>query len=164
MLRLNRMEVTLGCLVASMTLGAAVLDWSQPNGAYRSLSPTELTALHLKDKIDRSMESQAQAGQWSSIYIGPRADTQSSPVADCHIVIERDGQCAVSDDFIKGQSLPGYQGQVRIGMVVSGRDTQASSSQIQVAERLVHILKKKCAISDHQIELDRSLLITSHAG
>jgi hypothetical protein len=127
--RHKRMARTLFFLVAAMTAGAAMLDWSQP-APQAARRPIELIAL-----------GPASSEPWGSIRIRAHPGEVFEP-SDAHFVIDRDGNCLATDHW-RAQHRFGEQPVVRIGVqtpphtnVVTQRQWTTTQSLIQALQRL----------------------------
>lgn len=140
----KRMARTLGCLVASMTIGAALLDWVQPKPAHStaSIAGTELVGLVRQGAL--------APGTWRSIQLDPQPNERTS--SRSHFVIGLDGQ-AVPTALWKQQRAAGDEGTVMIA-VASDNSNQVTPEQWTKADQLVRTLQNECRISREQIHCD----------
>lgn len=143
--RHNRMARTLGCLVASMTVGAAVLDWVQPSHSASETPAIELIA-------------RGSSQQWNAVRIAARPPTGPEAVRDTHFIIDRDGKWDATEAWVKGRHF-GRESVVRISLLTSGRSNQVSSNQSLAVQRLVGELQRLYTIDARQIVVDDTLEI-----
>jgi hypothetical protein len=143
--RHRRMGRTLGCLVASMTVGAVVLDWGQPN---RPHSKTPEIAL-----IARGND----APPWSSIRVAPQpaSATQSK---DTHFLVDREGRCVPTDHWLKQHRL-GRESVVRVALVSSAHANDVTAPQWATAQQLVGALQQTCNIPPPRVVFDDTLAV-----
>ncbi len=138
----RRMARTLGCLVASMTVGAALLDWVQPKRLPAASAQTELMSV---------LRQGTNPGNWRSIQLDPRSSGNDRTPA--HFLISPEGK-AVSTDLWESQQSVGTEGLVRIGLLASDNSNQVTREQWTKAQELVKLLQNACAISNEQIHAD----------
>jgi len=161
MIRLTRMEVTLGCLIASMTLGAAVLDWSQPDRPLANLSSTELIARHVENAMGSANQDQPNQHTWQSIRISPTWADSLDQADDKHLIIDSHGEYNFQPSFQKHQRLAGQPGVIQIGVTVSRQNTKLTAVQQRVTMSLIQALQKKCNIPDARVSCDKQLALAS---
>jgi hypothetical protein len=142
MQRNKRMARTLGCLVASMTLGAALLDWVQPKRLPAATARTELMSI---------VRQGTAPGAWRSIHLDSQPPNRSSGYS--HFVIRADGQAFPTDLWQNRQAI-GDTGVVRIALESSDNSNQVTREQIYRADELVQLLQKECSIPTEQVHLD----------
>lgn len=140
------MARTLGCLVASMTLGAVLLDWVQPSHRSDGRPAIELIA--------RGGAIQP----WASVRVAPRAAVQATQVKDTHFVIDREGNCSATDHWLNQRRL-GQEPVVRIGLLLNGHSNEVTSTQWLATQELVGALQRACAIVPRQIVIDDTLAV-----
>ncbi len=140
--RNRRMARTLGCLVASMTIGAALLDWVQPKRLPAATVQTELMSI---------IHQGAGSGNWSSIQLDPQQPVGKTPPS--HFVISRDGR-AFSTPLWQNHESVGNAGVVRIGLLASDNSNEVTRAQWTRARELVQLLQRECSISGEQIHYD----------
>jgi hypothetical protein len=138
MQRNKRMARTLGCLVASMTLGAALLDWVQPKRL--PTGPSGRTELM----------STAPA-IWKAIQLEPQAPGSDKEVS--HFVISRDGRAFPTTRW-QNQETAGSEGIVRISLVAASNSNQVTSEQLGKAWELIRALQQECSIASEQVHYD----------
>lgn len=145
----RRMARTLGCLVASMTLGAALLDWVQPKRLPAATARTELMSV---------LRQGTTPGSWRGI----RLDSQVSSTdrAPAHFLISPEG-VAKSTELWQNQKSVGAEGIVRIGLLASDNSNQATNEQWSKAGELVQLLQHACSISSEQVHYDDMLAAPS---
>lgn len=140
MQRNKRMARTLGCLVASMTLGAALLDW---------VKPTQMPAPPANGTELMSRVRQGTAPiPWKGIQLDPQAPGDRS-----HFVIDRQGHWAPTTLWLDQEQV-GNQGMVRIGLVAAENSNQVTVEQVGTAQHLVNVLQRECGIASDQVHHD----------
>ena len=151
MQRNKRMARTLGCLVASMTLGAALLDWIQPTpaGSSAATARTELTSL--------VQQGTSAPGTWRSIQLDPEPPGKTP--AHSHFVIGQDGQAFRT--LLWQQQPAGAEGIVRIGLVASDNSNEVTPQQLSKAKELVLAIQHECSISSEQTHYGDTLAVHS---
>ncbi|MBI4579110.1 MAG: hypothetical protein HY718_05365 [Planctomycetes bacterium] len=142
MQRNKRMARTLGCLVASMTLGAALLDWVQPKRSNATGNRTELMSIVRQGVVP---------GNWRSIQLDP--EPPGRPPNRSHFVINPDGRTLPTDLWETQQSI-GNEGIVRVGLLASDNSNEVTSRQLSAAQALVCQLQNECAIENQHIHYD----------
>jgi hypothetical protein len=110
----------LGCLVASMTMGAALLDWVQPNHMDADTPRRQLIA-QIRSSINSSAEGSTLADKWQTIRAVPVTAADQSRV---HFVVDRDGNWSPTAHW-KNQLPVSEAGVIRIGL-----RTMADSGEI----------------------------------
>lgn len=141
MQRNKRMARTLGCLVASMTLGAALLDWVQPKRLPVEAARTELM----------SFVPGTAPGNWRSIQLDPQSPAdRTSP---SHFIISRDGRAYPTSRW-QNQQPAGREGVVRIHLVSDENSNKVTPNQLRKAGELVRALQHECAIADGLVHYD----------
>lgn len=145
----KRMARTLGCLVASMTMGAALLDWVQPKPA-RLLAATSGTEL-------AGLVRQGTPGTWRSIQLAAQPANRSA--ARSHFLIRLNGQ-AEGTALWQKQLAAGDEGVVRIALA-SDNSNQVTSEQWSKANELVKEIQDTCLIPTGQIHVDDMLAVPS---
>ncbi|MCL2330402.1 MAG: N-acetylmuramoyl-L-alanine amidase [Phycisphaerae bacterium] len=140
----RRMARTLVCLVASMTLGAALLDWVQPKPAHMGAyaSGTELT----------SMVNSDAPGIWNSIRLDAQPTNRSAQRA--HFVVHPNGQ-VVRTSLWQQQQSAGEKGVVSIA-IASDHTNQMTQAQIDTAKALAETIRDRYRIQ--QVHVDDTLV------
>lgn len=145
MQRNKRMARTLGCLVASMTVGAALLDWVQPRPAR---APAMSTGTELMSLVQ---QGSGGPGTWRSIHLDPQPPERSA--TQSHFVINKQGQAYPTSLWRQQQSL-GNTGTVRIGLMAADNSNQVTQAQWTKAAELVRAIQNECRIPNEQIHYD----------
>lgn len=145
MQRNKRMARTLACLVASMTVGAALLDWVQPKPA-RSLAMAAHTEL-----MSLVQQGTSAPGVWRGIQLDPQSPDKTT--AGSHFVINTEGQASPTPLWRQQRPL-GSRGIVRIGLVASDNSNQVTPAQWTKATELVQAIQNECLIPAEQIHYD----------
>lgn len=146
MQRNRRMARTLGCLVASMTTGAALLNWAQPARAPLPTTPTELMS------VVRPGGAGDAAASWTAIQLDPQHPGEDTP-APAHFVIQRDGRL-VPTEYWRAQRSVGVEGIVRIGLQAEPDSNEVTAAQWSQVRELIGLLQRTCAIPNQQIHYD----------
>jgi hypothetical protein len=142
MQRNKRMARTLGCLVASMTLGAALLDWAHPNNRL----PAATTGTELMSFIQGTSPA-----LWRSIQLDPQSpDDRITP---SHFIISRDGRAYPTSRW-QSQEPAGGEGIVRIHLVSAEKSNEVTREQLHKAGELVRALQRECSIADELVHYD----------
>lgn len=136
--RNKRMARTLGCLVASMTLGAALLDWVQPKHLPAATTRTELMSL-----------ARTAPAVWRGIQFDPQSVGSK---AQSHFVISPDGRAFPTTRW-QNQEPVGTAGIVRIS-VLADNSNQITPEQASKMGELIRALQHECSISSEQIHYD----------
>jgi len=157
--RHRRMARTLCCLVASMTLGATVLDWFQPTQQVNHRQSHQLIAL-LKNDIQpaqgNTQASQPQAS-WRTILIYPYRPTANSPMEIFHFLVDEKGTITRTNHW-KKQKMTDNRGIIRIAMLTNTDSNEITKSQWTATRELVICLQHTCNISDQQTIWDDTLV------
>lgn len=145
--RHKRMAQTLGCLVASMTVGAIVLQWGQPASA--PTSPTQSVEL-----IASSIR-----GHWQAIHIDTpnRPDGQIDPLRT-HFYVDRAGLLSVSKTWRDQTRVDGKQ-VIRIVLQPPERSNQIAAPQWETTCRLRDVLIERCRIDTRDVTVKDTLVI-----
>lgn len=158
--RQRRMRRTLLCLVVSMTVGAAFLDWIQPARSAPQASGTELIG-----RLTSSLRPPVGTGkhQWQSIYIdaqpGSVGDRQREPGnSSCHLIIDRGGRWSVPRDPASGQS-PGTENVFRIGLLTPAHSNEITPAQWSAARELVYLLQAEWNLPGRNILVADTLAV-----
>lgn len=131
--RHRRMARTLGCLVASMTAGAAVLDWVQPDRPASQRRAIELVA-----------SGSTITQQWDSIRIDSFRN-DSKKLSETHFFVDRQGNWQPTDCWVNQRKL-GRASEVRIGLQSSAGSNIVTPSQVATTQELVSALQRACKI------------------
>lgn len=143
--RHKRMAQTLGCLVASMTVGAVVLHWGLPaSGRVASAPPVELSAV-------------AVTQPWQGIHIGPSGPGGQFDPARIHFFVDRKGFWSLTESWNAQRSVGG-RGIIRIALEPSPDGNQISGPQWETTQRLRKVLVEKCRIPIGRVDLDDTLV------
>jgi hypothetical protein len=156
--RQRRMDKTLGCLVASMTFGALILYYIQP----------ELPVTHAETRF-----LIAEPNVWHAIHIDPEPVIPGAPSNPAHFYVDAVGVCAETGLWEAQKGLPidsngqgpaggeaGDQGRViRIGLITPRGSNLVSADQHACTRSLVTHLGRRFAISPESIIWDDTLEI-----
>jgi hypothetical protein len=127
----KRMERTLFCLLLSMTAGAMVLHFGQPDRSLAGAARTGLTARHE-----------------TTIYVHSQADSEGKPL---HFFVDRDGKASPTDRWLTASR----QGSVHIGLQTSS-SRPPTSRQWQTTETLIQQLRQQFS-ADARVVYDETL-------
>ncbi len=158
MFRLTRMEVTLGCLVASMTLGAAMLDWFQPNQPAAPWRTTELMARHIQAAIHPAGRPTPQSSSWNAIRFEPHPAGKREGLDQFDIVIDREGNYVLTGNLKRESNSDQSKGVIRIGVLVPPTSNETNSAQSLTAAELTNVLREQCGISEQNVEKHGNLV------
>jgi hypothetical protein len=140
--RHRRMAHTLGCLVASMTVGAILLHVVQP----KPDRPAAVPALELV----------AVTQEWQSIQVEPaRPDGRIDP-AQTHFFVDRDGRCSDTETW-RTQKHVGQPGIIHIAIQPTGNANKVTGAQWNTTKLLVGDLEQKCRIPNKRVILSKGL-------
>lgn len=156
--RQRRMDKTLGCLVASMTLGALVLYYTQP----------ELPATQGKSRF-----LIAEPSVWHAIHIDPEAIMADQPAGSAHFYVDQSGEWAKTGLWTHQQRLTGeaplrdtdgqeaasYEQVIRIGLITPSGSYEITEAQHARASLLVQELSERFGIASERIIWDDTLNI-----
>ena len=153
----SRMAKTLACLVASMTIGAALLDWFDPVRADRS-SPAVPLIAQLREAIDQP-DADAPIGTcWHAIHVDPQQGDPESGLQAVHVIVGSDGQWSLTNNWSHQRQI-GEEGVVRIGLRVKAPSNTVSRAQWQETVEIIRNLQQLCQISGQQVLLSDMLKI-----
>jgi hypothetical protein len=127
------MARTLGCLVASMTAGAVVLEWVQPDRPATQARAVELIA-----------RGGTVTGQWEGIRIDPYRDGMAEPDR-FHFMVDTKGNYVRTGHWLSQKPLTGRP-EVRIGLQSSSNSNQITMQQLAATKELVAALRQVCGI------------------
>lgn len=132
----------LGCLVASMTIGAAVLDWFEPKRPDASTPRRQLIA-EIRKAIDPAAEGSTLTAKWQTIRAIPATGSDASRV---HFLVDRDGQWSYTP-FWQNQQPIGERGVIRIGLSTPAGNTEITNAQWGAACQLRNNLQEMYKIT-----------------
>lgn len=151
--RHKRMARTLGCLVASMTLGAILLEFTQPDRPSRTpLAGNLLQSVRPEvsaDGADRSVE-------WEAISVVPQTRLTDDPSITPHIVISPEGDYLDRSNWDRQARLHPAD-TVLVGLLDAAGGEDVPHRQWEAAWRLVQALQAECSIPDSRITIDDRL-------
>ncbi len=161
----TRLPKTLGCLVASMTAGTALLSWIEPAGLPASDRPGPLL---LAQPAARAIHTHfaIRSGRWKAILVqyrsGPRPESvPHEPLAGqeaFHFVVRPDGYIQASalweNQGVTRPTRPGQGDVLRVCVVGSSSDdAEMPQAQWNGLVALVQQLKAKCHIPPDKVSL-----------
>jgi len=146
--RNKRMARTLGCLVASMTLGAALLDWVQPKRSPADTPRTELVSI---------VQHGTPVANWRAIQLDPQP--AGSEGVRSHFVISREGRAFSTRRWLNQESV-GLEGIVRIGLLAADNSNEVTPAQVRKANDLILALQHECGIPGDQVHYDALVVPT----
>lgn len=142
--RHRRMASTLGCLVASMSIGAILLHWVQPTPG-RSVPPPELIARSIKQP-------------WQYVHIdATRADGQAN-LRNTHFYVDRAGGWSYTETWA-AQAQLGQKGVIHVALQAAPDSNQITPAQWNMTQRLLKVLLKECGIPGRHVFLSDALSI-----
>ncbi|GMU20373.1 MAG: hypothetical protein AMXMBFR13_04700 [Phycisphaerae bacterium] len=141
------MARTLGCLVVSMTTGAAFLHWVQPE-------PTKSRPPVSGIELIASMISQP----WHAVRIEPARMEQGLSSRHAHFFVDREGRASIFDNW-RSQSPVGQPGVIRIALQAAANTNEVTDRQWMATEQLVAKLLKECQIPGQNLSLSDNLAI-----
>jgi len=147
----KRLAKMLGCLVASMTLGAAFLDWFQPNQP-ESETPRRQLIAQIRNAIHPSAEGSVPAEKWQVIRAVAAVAGDDTRV---HFVVDRNGDWAPTPHW-QNQKTIGESGVIRIGLRTEGQSGEITIPQWKAACQLRSNLQEM-----YRITLERFILSPS---
>lgn len=118
------MAKMLGCLVASMTLGAVLLDWFQPNRPDAETPRRQLIA-QIRNAIDPTAKGGTTTEKWQTIRALPLSPGEPARV---HFTVDAEGRWTPTSLW-KNQQPIGEPGVIRIGLQTSSGSGEITSAQ-----------------------------------
>lgn len=155
----KRLAKMLGCLVASMTLGAAFLDWFQPNQA-GSETPRRQLIAQIRDAIHPTAEGGIPAEKWQVIRAVAALPGDGARV---HFVVDRNGDW-IATPFWQDQRMLGEAGVIRIGLLTEGKSGEVTIPQWKAACQLRSNLQEMYKITLERFIPSPSLRLPLEAG
>jgi hypothetical protein len=143
------MERTLFCLLVSMTGGALILHFSQPNRSSHRQTRTDL--------IGRTA-----AQPWHAVQISPQPDVVTSAATCSHFFIDHDGKTHPTDSWLREKQL-GQRGVLQIGLQTDDSSREITPAQWAAAMDLIRALNDNLQISiaKQDIHVDSALTLPS---
>lgn len=160
--RHRRITRTLACLVLSMTVGAAVLDWFQPDRIAGQVGGPALVAL-LRDSISEPTQADAEQRQWRVIRIDPQHGDAAAGARSAHIVIDHDGRWAPTENWRNQQPLHDAE-TLCIGLRASADSNVVTPDQWRAMTMIVRTLQQMCRIPGQAVVLNDTLAPPPDAG
>jgi len=114
----------LGCLVASMTVGAAVLDWFEPKRPDAS-TPRRALIAEIQGVINPAAEGGTLTAKWHTIRAIPVAGSDATRV---HCLVDRNGKRFFTPYWVNQQPI-GERGVIRIGLSTLADSTEITEAQ-----------------------------------
>lgn len=142
--RRQRMDRTLICLVVSMTLGAVVLQWIQPDRGH--------SRAHARDLIA------GMSHPWRGIHLDPARASFEESIRHSHFVITADGHCRTTPNWT-GQETIGADAVIRIALITPPYSHEVTREQSRAAQLLIEALIKQGSISPEQVIWDDTLTV-----
>ena len=149
--RNTRMARTLGCLVAAMTVGALLLDWSQPERAPAAEPKTP----GLMSLVGAPMQGAALHNPWHSIHNDPQRPTDTA-TDKSHFLIDRTGHLVRTASW-EHQRAVGAPGVVRIALLAANRSNEMTPAQWKMTGEVVRALQDRCAIPADRVVPDDTI-------
>lgn len=135
------MARTLGSLVLSMTIGAAVLDWWQPNTVSAGRPATELMA-----------RGGLTAREDQVVRFVPQRSGGAAQARNAHFFIDREGACYVTNPSQR-QNVPA--GEIRVNLLAAANTNEIAAPQWDAARRLLGELQ----VPPHRVIVDDTLAL-----
>lgn len=154
--RNKRMARTLGCLVASMTAGATLLDWIRPEQTPALSARTELMS-EVRDVLGQA-GAHGGSQPWYAVHVGPQRPGDALARRRSHFVIGRDGELSRIESSEAGEAIAS-DGVVRIGLLGSADSNEITQIQWGRAIELVQALQREYAIPGERVHLDDTLVV-----
>lgn len=141
------MERTLFSLLVSMTGGALILHFSQPNRPATG-------------QPGRELMSRTASQTWYAVHISPQPDVATSAATSSHFFIDQHGQTYPTDSWIAHKAL-GQPGVLQIGLQTPVDSREISPEQWAAAMDLLRRLKDnlRIIIQDSDIRIDDALTL-----
>jgi hypothetical protein len=158
----KRMARTLGCLVASMTIGAAVLDWFQP-AHQAGATPRRQLIAQIREAIHQPAEGSALPQRWHAIRVDPQRGADRTAQAPAHFVVDPDGHWSLTEHWNNQQPL-GEEGVVRIGLRTPPNSNQITPVQWVETRQLIGSLQDMCHITRQGLILSKALALAPDAS
>ncbi len=133
--RHRRMDRTLYCLVAAMTIGAGFLHLCQPGRSSGRSSATPLTAA---------------SASWTGVDVDSAVRPDGRSGSDAHYHVDRHGRVAATDTWLR-QSVSSPQGRIRIALQAGNAGQAATPRQWDATLTLVNDLLKRYQITVDQV-------------
>ena len=154
----TRLAGFLGCLVASMTFGAAVLLWIEPDEVssvqpiLRIPSPERI----LKDML--ATERPLRPDRWTGIRFAQHVVRQGRTLAaradrkQYHFLVDPTGRIVPTDLWRHQRGLGGAVGSIRVGLTRRDKSQAISPAQREALRRLINTLRAACNIPSERVE------------
>jgi hypothetical protein len=136
------MAKMLGCLVASMTIGAAVLDGFEPKRPDTATPRRQLIA-EIRKAIYPAAEGSTLTAKWRTIRAIPVASSDTSRV---HFIVHRDGNWSYTPSW-QNQEPIGERGVIRIGLSTPANSAEITTTQWGAACQLRNNLQEMYKIT-----------------
>lgn len=143
----------LGCLVASMTIGAAVLDWVQPNRVEADTPRRQLIAQIQNSIHPSAAEGSTIAVHWRGIRAVPI--TANDP-SRAHFVVDRNGKWDATEMW-QDQKPVGEVGMIRIGLHAAPGSGEITTAQWTSTTKLRDNLREMYGIAKEGFILSPNL-------
>ena len=153
--RHRRIARTLFCLVATMTLGAAILDWVQPAYQVKHKQSHQLVAL-LTKAINRPSEAANIQNQWQEIQIHLQSPESGPQPHKPHFLIDRKGNMSATENWRIQKQSP-TPGVIRIGILCPSNVKHMTKPQANTMQKLVIGLQQLCKIRSSGIIFSKNL-------
>lgn len=137
------MARTLGSLVLSMTIGAALLDWSQPKSVSAGRPATELMA---RGGLGLT------ASENQVVRFVPQRSGGAAQARDAHFFIDREGNCYVTNPSQR-QNVP--PGEIRVNLLAAANTNEIAAPQWDAARQLLGELQ----VPPHRVIVDDMLAL-----
>ena len=152
------MAKMLGCLVASMTIGAALLDWFQPNRVDADTPRRQLIA-QIRDAINPAAGNSTPAEKWHTIRAVPMA---TGDAIRAHFLVDRDGTWDATTQW-QSQKNVGESGVIRIGLKTPSGSCEITGAQWSSTCQLRNNLQEMYKITRERFVPSPSLRLPTDA-
>ena len=152
------MAKMLGCLVASMTIGAAVLDWFEPKRPDAS-TPRRALIAEIRGAINPAAEGSTLTAKWQTIRAIPVTGSDASRV---HCLVDRHGNRSFTPYWVNQQPI-GERGVIRIGLSTPANSAEITKAQWATACQLRNNLQEMYKITLEGFIVSPSLQLPSES-
>ena len=132
-----------------MTIGATVLEWSQPASSAQPPPGRQLIA-QLRDAIRHVGQDDTAGQRWQAIRIEPQDQDSEDAAAACHLLLRRDGTLELIENP-RAQRQLAEEGVIGIALEVSAGSNQATQAQRRTARQLIHSLQQTYGIPSRAV-------------
>lgn len=160
----TRLAGFLGCLVASMTFGAAVLLWIEPVGLDPTQPVVRLASLEEIHADVTATESPVRPGRWTGIRFAQHVVDRSRTLAartdrtdaagrqPYHFLVDLTGRIFPTESWRTQQGSGQATGAIRVVLTHREANEEVSPAQDEALRRLIETLRSTCDIPAEQVE------------